>query len=40
MTAMREGGLGLFIIEKSVDTVRYFATETGRKCIQMIKRIR
>ena len=33
----QEGGFGMFIIERSVDEVRYYRDERGRNCISMVK---
>ena len=33
----QEGGFGMFIIERSVDEVRYHRDERGRNCISMVK---
>jgi anti-sigma regulatory factor (Ser/Thr protein kinase) len=32
-----DGGFGMYIIEQSVDTVRYYRDERGRNCISMVK---
>jgi sigma-B regulation protein RsbU (phosphoserine phosphatase) len=34
----QEGGFGMFIIERSVDEVKYHRDERGRNCIAMVKR--
>jgi PAS domain S-box-containing protein len=33
----QEGGFGMYIIEQSVDNVRYYRDERGRNCISMVK---
>jgi sigma-B regulation protein RsbU (phosphoserine phosphatase) len=33
----QEGGFGMYIIERSVDEVRYYRDERGRNCISMVK---
>jgi anti-sigma regulatory factor (Ser/Thr protein kinase) len=33
----QEGGFGMFIIQRSVDEVRYHRDERGRNCISMVK---
>jgi sigma-B regulation protein RsbU (phosphoserine phosphatase) len=33
----QEGGFGMFIIEQSVDNVRYFRDDRGRNCISLVK---
>lgn len=32
-----EGGMGLFLIEQSVDEVTYCRTDDGRQCIRLVK---
>jgi serine/threonine-protein kinase RsbW len=34
----REGGFGLYMIERSVDEVRYFHDDRGRQGIRLVKR--
>jgi sigma-B regulation protein RsbU (phosphoserine phosphatase) len=33
----QDGGFGMYIIEQSVDNVRYYRDERGRNCISMVK---
>jgi PAS domain S-box-containing protein len=33
----QDGGFGMYIIEQSVDNVRYYQDERGRNCISMVK---
>ena len=33
----QEGGFGMYIIERSVDEVRYYRDERGRNCISLVK---
>jgi anti-sigma regulatory factor (Ser/Thr protein kinase) len=34
----QDGGFGMYIIEQSVDNVRYYRDERGRNCISMVKK--
>lgn len=33
----QDGGFGMYIIEQSVDNVRYYRDERGKNCISMVK---
>jgi anti-sigma regulatory factor (Ser/Thr protein kinase) len=36
----QESGFGLYLIEQSVDDVRYYGDARGRNCIALVKRRR